>query len=244
MLGIVLLFALFPVLPRDVAIAAGGAIALLAAVGWRRRWMLVPELGAFSAACITLALLGLPSQFVFALGLGVYGFAVAIRRSHSKSLTWLAVGAVTREVGLLAGASVLLSAIALALWFLTVRPDINDIVRTYVPDWSLAALLFGGLLFSMVNAAVEEAAYRGIVMNALDTACGAGALSLVGQAAAFGILHIHGFPRGWSGVALAFVFGMLMGLIRRRSGGLLAPWVTHVCADIVIVGIVVLFARK
>jgi hypothetical protein len=35
----------------------------------------------------------------------------------------------------------------------------------------------------------------------------------------------------------------MMALIRRRSGGILAPWAAHVCADIVIVGIVLFLAR-
>jgi hypothetical protein len=34
-----------------------------------------------------------------------------------------------------------------------------------------------------------------------------------------------------------------MGLIRRRAGGMLAPWVAHVFTDVVIAGMVVILGR-
>jgi hypothetical protein len=48
-------------------------------------------------------------------------------------------------------------------------------------------------------------------------------------------MHLHGFPRGWSGVALASVYGLMMGALRQRARGLLAPWVAHLFADLAIV---------
>ena len=124
-----------------------------------------------------------------------------------------------------------------------IKSNVNDLIETFVPDWHWTLLIPGVLLFSLLNAAVEEVVYRGVVMDALDQSIGAGTLSLVGQAAAFGVFHIIGFPRGWIGVGLAFVFGIMMGLIRRLSGGLLAPWAAHVCTDVVVVSMVVFFAR-
>jgi hypothetical protein len=59
------------------------------------------------------------------------------------------------------------------------------------------------------------------------------------QAAVFGVLRVNGFPRGWIGVGLAFAFGLLMGLIRRGTGGRVA----HICTEVVIVAIVLLVAR-
>jgi hypothetical protein len=34
-----------------------------------------------------------------------------------------------------------------------------------------------------------------------------------------------------------------MGVLRRRAGGMFAPWIAHVCTDVVIVGMVVVLAR-
>jgi membrane protease YdiL (CAAX protease family) len=242
-LGMVLLFGLFPVLPRGLVIAAVGAIALLTAVDWVRRRVVTPPLGAFCCSCIALALLGLPSQLWLALGLATSAAAERFGRGQRRAFRWFTAGTVTREVVLAAATSILLSAVAVIIWFLSVRPDINDLIAAFVPDWHWALLISGGLLFSLWNAAVEEMAYRGVVMEALDQSLGAGILSLLGQAAAFGAFHIIGFPRGWIGVGLAFLFGVLMGLIRRLSGGLLAAWAAHVCTDVVIVSIVLFFAR-
>jgi hypothetical protein len=97
--------------------------------------------------------------------------------------------------------------------------------------------------FAMLNAAVEEAAYRGVFLHALDRSLGPGFAALLLQALAFGAIHIRGFPRGWPGVGLACIFGLLMGVIRRRAGGMFAPWIAHVFTDVVIAGIVLLLGR-
>jgi membrane protease YdiL (CAAX protease family) len=100
------------------------------------------------------------------------------------------------------------------------------------------------LLLAVVNAATEEAAYRGVVLEALDAALGPGSVPIVLQAIAFGALHYRGgFPRGAIGVALAFVYGVLLGALRRRADGLLAPWIVHVVTDFVIFSIVLTLAR-
>jgi hypothetical protein len=33
---------------------------------------------------------------------------------------------------------------------------------------------------------------------------------------------------------MTFVYGIMLGTIRRRSQGMFAPWVAHACADMVI----------
>ena len=83
-----------------------------------------------------------------------------------------------------------------------------------------------------------------MVLHALDSSLGPGVAALLWQAAAFGALHIEGFPRGWLGVGLAGIYGLFMGVIRTRAGGMFAPWIAHVFTDIVIAGIIVLLARS
>ncbi|WP_054693531.1 CPBP family intramembrane glutamic endopeptidase [Geotalea toluenoxydans] len=95
----------------------------------------------------------------------------------------------------------------------------------------------------MVNAAVEEMMYRGAVVGGLVESKVPTCILLPLQAIAFGTIHIGGFPRGWVGVSLATVYGFLLGVIRLRSRGLLAPWAGHVLTDLVIVAIVFSVAR-
>ena len=59
--------------------------------------------------------------------------------------------------------------------------------------------------------------------------------AVVLQALAFGVLHLHGVPNGPVGMVMAGVWGLLLGVLRLRSRGLLAPYVTHIAADATIV---------
>jgi uncharacterized protein len=86
----------------------------------------------------------------------------------------------------------------------------------------------------VVNAGAEEAAFRGILMDALIGAVGvAGAVVI--QAVAFGLIHYpHGLPNGTWGAALSGVYGLMLGLIRLRAGGMIAPWIAHAGTDLTI----------
>lgn len=218
-------------------LSIAAVLALLTLSGWPMRSPVVASVGTFCFVSVALALAKLPSQLFLLMALIAY-WVVFQLCSGRKKPGWLKIGSLTRETYWWTATSVLASAIAMSLWLLLLRPDIADLSARYLPDWPLPALIVGGLTFSMLNAAVEEASYRGVVANALELA-GSANLALFGQAVAFGFLHIHGFPRGWVGVGLACVFGLLMAVVRRKSGGLFAPWAAHVCADMVIVALVV-----
>jgi membrane protease YdiL (CAAX protease family) len=45
------------------------------------------------------------------------------------------------------------------------------------------------------------------------------------------------------GVGLTFVYGWLLGELRRRAGGLLVPFITHLLTDLVIIMIVLVLVR-
>ena len=53
----------------------------------------------------------------------------------------------------------------------------------------------------------------------------------------FGLGHLNGYPPGWTGAVLSGVFGLALGVLRRYSGGLLAPVIAHVSADATIISI-------
>lgn len=239
-IGLVLMFGVFPVLPGHLLMADVAAMAILTVIGLPLRWVVASPFGVFCVTCILLALVGLPSQLFFTLGIVTYLAAQTFGLGSPTELMWFRRGTMTRDVVVVAVASIAVSALGLIVWFLSIQPDLSDLVEHFVPNWHWALLIPGGLLFAMVNAAVEEVAYRGVLLHALERTLGTGTVALCVQALAFGVLHINGFPRGLSGIVLATIFGLLMGLIRRKSHGLFAPWAAHVCADIVIVAIVLL----
>ena len=154
--------------------------------------------------------------------------------SFDRRTRWMVAGVVALAVGGLAG------------WIAAVGPHgYLEGTRLAIrharsaPIWTVAPI---GLLFALVNAAAEEAFFRGAFMAGLIESVAVPVAVLV-QAASFGILHLRGFPSGPAGVALAAAYGLLLGLLRIRARGLLAPWVAHALTDIAIISVIVWVAR-
>ncbi len=243
--GLTMLVTVTPLLPERTQVGAAAGIASLASVAWFKRCRSAAPVGVFCVVCLGLAFSGVHYSQLF-LGGGLLLYAVVVRQVtwlHGVA-AWARWGSFGPDVRVLTAASALIAAAALFGWYLLLQPNIDDIVQAFVPDVSLGMLIAGGLMFSMVNAAVEECAYRGVVLHGLDTTLGPGVAALALQAMAFGALHIHGFPRGWIGVGLASTYGLFMGVIRRRAGGMFAPWIAHVFTDIVVAGVVILLGRQ
>jgi membrane protease YdiL (CAAX protease family) len=248
-LALTTLLAIVPLTPPAGLLPAGVAVVALTILAWRRRAPAATSLGLLFVTCVVLGLVGLgPQQVVFTSAFAIYAFVIRRVRWLRGAAAWFRRGSfdwnVDWNVVALGAGVVAVSAVALLSWYGVARPDLADLVRTFVPNWSLWLLVPGALLLSLVNAATEEAAYRGVVLEALDTALGPGPVAVLLQAVAFGALHFRGgFPRGTVGVGLAFVYGLALGALRRKADGLLAPWIVHVLTDLVIFSIVLALAR-
>jgi len=59
------------------------------------------------------------------------------------------------------------------------------------------------------------------------------------QGVLFGVIHAHGFPRGVTGMVMASAYGVALGLLRLRSGGMATSCAAHVCADATIFALLV-----
>jgi hypothetical protein len=150
---------------------------------------------------------------------------------------WLRIGRFDKDILLLVIATAATSGIALYIWSHALNPDLSIHLK-YIPDMPVWLFPFAGLGFSAFNAAMEEFAFRGVTMQALDSAFGPGILSIVLQAWPFGAMHYReGFPNGAWGLAMTFVYGIMLGALRRRAQGMFAPWIAHVCADMMIFAI-------
>ena len=160
-----------------------------------------------------------------------------IRPSWRSEWQWLKRGRVDAPIIGLIVASVIIAGVALLAWYLVLTPDVSDLREAMFPPYPAWVLVLGGIGFAAVNAAVEEALFRGILLGALDRTLKSPIAALLLQAAAFGLMHINGFPRGAVGVGLAAIYGLMMGMLRRRSNGMLAPWLGHVATDLTIVSI-------
>ena len=154
-----------------------------------------------------------------------YGAIVSMIPTLRRSVTWLYIGQFGRNVSLIVLLTIILSSIALVIWYFAAQPDLRNhlVLIPEVPLWVFPLLALG---FALTNAAMEEIIFRGIMMEALDNAIGAGHLSNVIQAFSFGAVHYQsGFPNGLCGFVMVFVYGLMLGMLRRQSRGLLAPCV-------------------
>ncbi len=241
--GVTLLCTAAPLVSLNVAIGAAIGTAVLAALAWYKRCPAAAPFSIFCVLCLSLIFSGV-RYFPVILAFGLVGYAGIVRGVPwlRGTATWARWGSFDTGVCLLSVGAGLLAAVALLSWYFLLDPNVADIVKAYVPALPWGLLIGGGLIFAMLNAAVEEAAYRGVFLHALDRSLGPGFAALLMQAVAFGAIHIKGFPRGWLGVGLAGIFGLLMGVIRRRAGGMFAPWIAHVFTDVVIAGIVIFLA--
>ena len=121
----------------------------------------------------------------------------------------------------LSAAFAAVSGATLLLWYVTVRPDLADLVRRFVPDWP-----FWPPCTCRVRVLHREwervktrrtAAWCSVRSTRRGFTAPA---ALVLQAVAFGALHFRaGFPRGIVGVGLTFACGLVLGELRRRAGG-------------------------
>lgn len=127
---------------------------------------------------------------------------------------------------------------ALLSWVTLLSPDLRDITGSELMRVSLPLLIAGGVVFALINAVLEETIWRGMIQSNLLPLWGVPA-TVVLQALSFGAQHAYGFPRGLVGVALAASWAVLLGVLRLRARGLLAPVLAHVVADATIAVIVI-----
>jgi membrane protease YdiL (CAAX protease family) len=165
----------------------------------------------------------------------VYGVVVGMSQHLRKSVLWLRLGRLGVDMWVMVALLVLISSGALLAWKAVGRPDLAP-CRANIPAMPLYLLPLAGAAFALINSAVEEAIFRGVLLQALDGAVGAGIISLVIQAVFFGWMHYSevGCPKGLTGVAMASVYGLLLGYLRYRSRGMLAPWLAHAGTDIAV----------
>jgi len=159
------------------------------------------------------------------------------------------------RLGKIDGISVLLiaivsifSGIALILWVRLLQPDLEAFLEM-MPKVSIPLLMLAGLGFAVTNAFVEEMFFRGFLWRGIETtkyfsAAGGSIryktgriLQLLVTALFFGLLHFNGFPGGAVGIGMVFVWGIFLGILRKRTGGMLAPFLAHVASDMTIFGI-------
>ena len=238
--SLTLLAAVLPIVTSVGILLAGGIAAILiTTLAVIRRMVAASSIGVLLVTVLVLGLVGLrPQQILFAAAFIVYGLVMSRLPWLREAGRWRRAGSCDLRQATVGAGYGLLSGLALWVWYERRPGELADVVDM-VPDWPLWVLVPAGVLFAVINAVLEEAVYRGVVQDSLETILAPGIAALVLQAAAFATLHfLTGIPPGFAGIGLAFVYGLLMGILRRRSGGMAVPVIAHTTTDLAIVGIV------
>jgi len=184
---------------------------------------------AYLTGLLPVAKLGL----FFVIPLVIYLVIMALYKRLKEKSQFFVLGKPGRNTWILGIVTVIVSSAALYIWIQVTGPDLSDITAM-MPKTGMGMLLLLGAIFAIGNSIVEESIYRGILYNSLKLFVDNRWIVILIQAAIFGLAHWQGFPRGVSGVALALIYGLLLGTIRHRSHGLLAPIIVHTAADFTI----------
>jgi hypothetical protein len=189
-----------------------------------------------STLTVLLAVVGL-SGLPFAIWIVVGLMWLLSRRFEilAPERGWLEPGRASSGSVLLTVVIIALAGVGLTVWATTTNEFGASTLETVATMRELNPPTIGLLVavFVVMNAITEEVAYRNIVFEAVGSVFRPSA-TIVLQAAAFGSLHVAGFPAGAVGVLLATGYGLLLGVLRHRSGGLRFPVIAHMGADVAI----------
>ena len=151
-----------------------------------------------------------------------------------SNLRWVRVGNIDRLAWTLVALTSVFSTAALILWAYSTNH--LGLGEQFVKGFGSASrlLIYGVYVpaFALLNAMAEEAVYRGLVQESLTRAFRHPALILFLQASAFAAVHYaSGFPNGVVGYFMVLIYGSMLGYLRMRTNGILAPFIAHVIAD-------------
>ena len=180
---------------------------------------------------------GTPWPIAMILALILFVGIARLRSDVPLEKDWTAIGKIPLGSILLVGG---VTPFALTSWLLWTTPDLSDLTQSPLLKVPKLWLVIGSLLFSVINPALEELIWRGVLQTQLRAQWGL-TVTLLLQALSFGLQHLHGFPRGVIGVVLATLWAIPLGLLRHHTSGLAAPYLAHVVADATIALLVMFY---
>lgn len=178
------------------------------------------------AAIFVLDKLGVTIIFVYKTVIaGLIFFVVLMERDHFFS-TDVRTEGFYRHLRLCSLAA--LGAVAVvAVGHFVYRGESFGIVRA-----PMEVMILVGIGWAVLNTSAEEFIYRGILFSRLKENMHP-TLALVVQAGVFGLAHFWTkVPLGWPGALMAFLFGLLLGWLVRKTESLLSAIYVHFWVDL------------
>jgi membrane protease YdiL (CAAX protease family) len=183
-----------------------------------------------------------PISLIFPI-LVYYSIVLLYKKNALKE--YIPIGDITKRTILLIVMVSVVSILALMVWFFLLHPNKEQYAALF-PKVNTFILPFVGLGFAIINSLIEELMFRGIIYNNIEKYISNNKILIILlQSIPFATLHyIGGFPNGYFGILLTFIYGILLGEIRSISKGLLAPIIAHIFTDFIIFYIVYFLINK
>jgi membrane protease YdiL (CAAX protease family) len=182
---------------------------------------------------LTVAVLFVPALRVWPLPmlvpLAAYLILVAVIRPLRASFGRWRFGEISGRAALATLVIAAGSCAVLATFHVFTHPDVH-FLKGALPVALFGSLLPLGILFSVLNACLEEAIFRGIFFDAIEAHAGVLMAGLV-TAVVFGYCHMNGYPPGALGAVLAGIYGLCLAWLRVFTRGLGWPIMAHIAAD-------------
>lgn len=169
--------------------------------------------------------------FIFPI-LGYIFFLISCKKAKQEA-HWFAFGKIDTRTWWLIIISSILTIMALVSWVFIAKQDVSAFTKN-IPKVSIGVLFLGGILFSLLNAFVEEFLARAVLWDGFDCIFSHVLPTLIFHALFFGAWHYYGIPGGPVGVILVFIWSLFLGILRYRTKGMLAPIIVHFIADFTI----------
>lgn len=154
-----------------------------------------------------------------------------------QPLSWLKLGKIKAHDFLIMLLLAVSAAISLLIWanWTNSFGDGEQIFASLkdLPLWLIVGVLIPA--FALLMPVAEEFLYRGIMLDEVQKLTSSWWAAAIVQALTYAAFHYgRGFPNGSIGFILVFIFGMGLAWLRIRTSGLLASYLVHMAADLVI----------
>lgn len=143
---------------------------------------------------------------------------------------WLRVGRIGPFAWAMCAVIALMSVVGLLIWNHLADGELPPAYSELAQSVPLPAAVAGAFAFFVINGAIEDSIWAGVLLSATERLVPPW-LAITTVAASFGLAHLHGVPDGPIGVLMAGSWGLVLALLRLRTGGMGATYLAHVVAD-------------
>lgn len=147
---------------------------------------------------------------------------------------WLCVGRIGPFAWAMWALIAVLTVSGLLVWNHLFGGELPQAYQDLAQSVSAPVAITGALTFLVINGAIEDSVWAGVLLSATERLVPSW-LAIVTVAVSFGLAHLHGVPGGPVGVMLSGLWGLVLALLRVRTGGMGATYLAHIVADATIV---------